>query len=50
MVWVDDGQLVPRSPLQVEVVVVGADRAAPGDLQGGVGDPPEQEGGGRSGS
>lgn len=48
VVRVDDGQPVPRSPLQVEVVVVRVDRAAPGDLQGGVGDPPEQEGGGRS--
>lgn len=50
VVWVDDGQPVPRSPLQVEVIVVGADRAAPGDFQGGVSDPPEQEGSGRSGS
>lgn len=50
VVRVDDGQPVSRSPLQVEVVVVGVDRAAPGDLQGGVGDSPEQEGGRRSGS
>lgn len=50
LVRVDDGEPVSRSPLQVEVVIVGADGAAPGDLQGGVGDSPEQEGGGRSGS
>lgn len=49
-VRVEDGQPVPRSPLQVEVVVVGVDGAAPGELQGGVGDSPEQEGGWRSGS
>lgn len=48
VVRVDDGQLVSGSPLQVEVVVVGAHWVAPGDLQGGVGDSPEQEGGRRS--
>lgn len=42
VVRVDDGQPVPRSPLQVKVVVVGADGATPRDLQGGVGDSPEQ--------
>lgn len=50
LVRVDDGQAVSRSPLQVKVVVVGVDWAAPGDLQRGVGDSPEQEGGGRSGN
>lgn len=50
LVRVDDGQAVSRGPLQVEVVVVRVDGAAPGELQGGVGDSPEQEGGGRSGS
>ena len=48
VVRVDDGQLVTRRPLQVEVVVVGGDGPAPGDLQGGVGHAPEQEGGRRS--
>lgn len=50
LVRVDDGQAVSRSPLQVEVIIVRVDWAAPGDLQGGVGDSPEQEGGGRSGN
>ena len=50
VIWVDDRQLVPRSPLQVKVVEVGAHWATPSDLQGGVGDPSEQEGGWRSGS
>lgn len=50
VVRVDDGQLVLRRPLQVEVVIVGGDGAAPGDLQGGVGHPPVQEGGRRFGS
>lgn len=48
MVWVDDGQPVSRSPLQVKVVIVGADGATPRNLQGGVGDASEQEGGRRS--
>lgn len=47
VVWVDDCQLVPRSPLQVEVVKVGVGGNAPRDLQGGVGDPSKQEGAGR---
>lgn len=50
LVWVDDRQPVLWSPLQVEVIVVRVDGAGPGDLQGSVGDPPEQERGGRSGS
>lgn len=50
VVWVDDGQRVPGGPLQVEVIVVRAEGGAPRDLKGGVGDTPEQEGGGRSGS
>lgn len=50
MVRVDDGQPVSRSPLQVEVVIVRADRAAPGDLERGVGDSPEQKRGGGSGN
>lgn len=48
VVGVDDGQLVPGGPLQVEVVVVRTGGAAPRDLQRRVGDPPKQEGGGRS--
>lgn len=47
LVGVDDGQAVSRRPLQVKVVVVGVDGAAPGELQRGVGDSPEQEGSGR---
>lgn len=50
VIRVDDGQLVTRAPLQVEVVIVGVNGATPDDLQGGVGDTPEQEGGGGSGS
>lgn len=50
VVRVDDGEPVQRSPLEFKVVIVGVDGAAPGELQGGVGDPPEQEGGWRSGS
>lgn len=50
VVRVDDGQRVPGGPLQVEVIVVRADGAAPRDLKRGVGDTPEKEGGGRSGS
>lgn len=49
VVRVDDGQPVSRSPLQVKVIVVGVHRATPRDLQGGVGDSPEQEGGHGSG-
>ena len=37
VIWVDDRQPVLRTPLQVEVVIVGVDGATPGDLQGGVG-------------
>lgn len=50
VVRIDDGQPVPRSPLQVKVIIVGVHRAAPCDLQGGVGHPPEQDGGRWSGS
>lgn len=50
VVRIDDGELVLRGPLQVEVIVVRVNGAAPRDLKGSVGDPPEQEGGGRSGS
>lgn len=43
VVRVDNRQLVLRSPLQVEVIIIRTYWTTPGDLQGGVGDSPEQE-------
>lgn len=45
VVRINDRQLVLGSPLQVEVIIVRTYWTIPGDLQGCVGDSPEQEGG-----